>query len=83
MAGRRPLESTNAPAGPIAIVCATAAQANAIPVHDAGRSSTSTTSTGTRAERTPCPVHPEDRLVRQAAWNRESRRIARNGRASR
>ena len=65
MAGRRPTESTNAPAGPIAIVWATAAQANAIPVHDGGRSSTSTTSTGTSAERTPC-AGPARRQIGQA-----------------
>ena len=37
MAGRRPTVSTNLPAGPTAMVWATAAQAKAIPVQDGGR----------------------------------------------
>ena len=37
------------------------------------RCSTSTTSTGTRADRTPNEVQPWARLVRQAAWKRGSR----------
>ena len=68
MAGRRPTVSTNCPAGPTAMVWATAAQANAIPVQDGGRCSTSTTRTGTSDERTPNEVQPWARLVKQAAW---------------
>ena len=77
MAGRRPTVSTNVPAGPTAIVWATAATANAIPVHDGGRSSTSTTRTGTSEDRMPCAVQPFARLVRQAAWKRVSRSTSR------
>ena len=58
MAGRRPTVSTNLPAGARAMVWATAAQAKAIPVQDAGRCSTSTTSTGTSDDRTPNEVQP-------------------------
>src|SRR5687767_12325612 len=36
IAGRRPTVSTNRPAGPTAMVWATAATANATPVHDVG-----------------------------------------------
>ena len=58
MAGRRPTVSVNRPAGPTAIVWTTEAQAKAMPVHDAGRCSSSTTSTGTSDDRTPNEVHP-------------------------
>ena len=50
------------------MVWATAAKANATPVHDAGRCSTSTTSTGTSEDRTPYDVQPWARLVKHAAW---------------
>src|SRR3712207_3897849 len=58
IAGRRPTVSVNRPAGPTAMVWATAAMAKATPVHDVGRLSTSTTSTGTREDRTPNDVQP-------------------------
>ena len=41
-----PTVSVKRPAGLSATVCATAAIANAMPVHEAGRCSSSTTSTG-------------------------------------
>ena len=50
------------------MVWATAATANATPVQDAGRCSTSTTSTGTSEERTPKEVQPWARFVSSAAW---------------
>ena len=68
IAGRRPTVSTNFPAGARAMVCTTAATAKLTPVHDAGRCSTSTTSTGTSDDRTPYDVQPWARLVKQAAW---------------
>ncbi len=81
MAGRRPTVSTNLPAGARAMVWATAAQAKAIPVQVVLWCSTSTTSTGIRAERTPKEVQPWARLVRQAAWKRGSASTVRSGTA--
>ena len=79
MAGRRPTVSTNLPAGARAMVWAMAAQANAIPVQVVLWCSTSTTSTGMSADRTPKEVQPWARLVRQAAWNRGSAATVRKG----
>jgi hypothetical protein len=67
IAGRRPTVSTNLPAGATASVWTTDAQAKATPVHDVGRSSTSTTRTGTKDIRTPNDVHPCARLAIHAA----------------
>src|SRR3954463_12182880 len=58
IAGRRPTVATNRPAGPTANVWTTAAQVNAIPVQEVPRCSTSTTRTGTSAERTPNDDQP-------------------------
>ena len=82
MAGRRPTVSTNLPAGARAMVWATAAQAKAMPVQVVLWCSTSTTSTGIRADRTPNEVQPWARLVRQAAWKRGSATTVRSGTAS-
>src|SRR5690606_11815491 len=82
IAGRRPTLSTNLPAGPSAMVGATAATANAIPVQTGGRCRISTTSTGTRALRTPNDDQPCARFARHAAMNRGSLATRRNGTGS-
>ncbi|MPN62510.1 hypothetical protein SDC9_210259 [bioreactor metagenome] len=65
--GRRPQVSTSRPAGCSSTAWTIAATAKASPVHEVGRSSTSTTNSGTSVERAPWACQPVVKLAAQAS----------------